>query len=91
MARKRCRRSVPPAASAAMCSCTQRVWTVPAMKLGCARISRRNGMLVPTPSMRHSLSARVRRPTAAAKSGDGEWAITLASNESNAPLVRYPA
>ena len=51
----------------------------------------RNGMLVPTPSM-PELAQRARgRPTALAKSGDGEWTITLASNESNALLVRYPA
>ena len=39
------------AASAAMCSSTQRVWTLPAAKSGCARMLCRNGMLVPTPSM----------------------------------------
>ena len=54
---------------------------------GCARMLRRKPMLVVTPSRRNSLSARVSRPTATAKSGDGECAITLASSESKEPEV----
>ena len=43
-------------------------------------------MLVATPSSRNSLRAREDRATAPAKSG--AWTMTLASNESNALLVR---
>ena len=71
----------------ATCSSTQRVCTLPATKSGCARMLRRNGMLVATPSSRNSLSAR---GGAADRDGEirrGECTITLASSESNAPLV----
>ena len=55
----------------ATCSSTQRVWTLPRRNPDAPGWLRRNGMLVPTPSSRNSLSARVARPTAAAKSATG--------------------
>ena len=84
-------RSPLAAAAAAKASAwwsRKRVYTRPAAKSGWASTARRKGMLVCTPSMRNSDSARALRASASAKSPEGECVITLASSESKLGLVR---
>ena len=90
--------AAPPRSAAACSAAAPRATRCARRPSGCGRCRRRsrdapgslrrNAILVATPSSRNSLRAREARATASAKSGDGEWAMTLASSESNARSVR---
>ena len=60
-------------------------------KSGCASTAWINGILVSTPAMRNSRKARAAFCTTSGQLVLGELTMTLASRESKAALVLYPA
>ncbi len=84
-AESKCRRAAPFAAassSAGVASSSQRVVIFEAGTSACCSSACRKAILVVTPSMRNSDSARCAARVAMAKSATGLWTITLASSES---------